>query len=85
MVSVFVIISEMTPVNGTHPASSNIAFFANEDVARGYLHGLWITHGDPDTWLDSNDTVFYADVDPEKYDYIEYRIEEHHIQTGDPA
>jgi hypothetical protein len=77
MSTVFVIISEQQPVNGTYPASSNESFWTNE-------HDAW-TELDRIAWqngyvLPAHDDVFVLENDPEKYEYIEYRIEEHKIK-----
>lgn len=84
MSSVFVIISETMPVNSTHPASAIIAVYDTEQNAwehlAGLAYGLGTEDGDP---LSPDETVFYAKVDPEKFEYSEYRIEEHAIKTGE--
>lgn len=83
MKSVFVIIAETMPVNGTYPASSNETFWDSEQAAFDYLTKLFMLEGEPGGTLHLDDTCFYAEVDPEKFEYIEYRIEEHTIQTGE--
>lgn len=84
MSSVFVIISETMPVNGTYPASGVEKIYATEQDAWEYLAGLSFGLGTEDGEpLDPFDTAFYATVDPEKYEYTEYRIEEHTIQQGE--
>lgn len=84
MSSVFVIISETMPVNGTYPASGVEKVYSTERDAWDYLaglsFGLGTEDGDP---LAASDTAFYAVVDPEKYEYIEYRIEEHVVYHGE--
>lgn len=82
MKNVFVIISETMPVNGTYPASSNDSFWASEELAWQRLSEMaYQLEGQV---LSPNDTVFYDEsFDPEKYEYIEYRIEEHTVQTGE--
>lgn len=82
MKSVFVIISETMPVNGTYPASSNDSFWASEEYAWHRL--AEIAYQLDGTFLQYDETVFYTEsFDAEKYDYIEYRIEEHVIKTGE--
>lgn len=87
MSSVFVIISETMPVNGTYPASGIESVWATEDAAIGELYYQASLEGGPAEIesLDQlliGDTTYYAKHDPEKFEYIEYRIEEHVIQTG---
>lgn len=80
MSSVFVIISETMPVNGTYPASSNESFWSSEADAWMRLAGIAYADG---VELEGGETVYYSMHDPEKFEYIEYRIEEHVIQTGE--
>jgi hypothetical protein len=78
MNSVFVVISETMPINGTYPASHIDSFWSTEGWAWGRLNELAVGDG---VELEFDATTYYVDVDPEKYEYTEYRIEEHTIQT----
>ncbi len=82
MSSVFVIISETMPVNGTYPASGIESVWHTEDDAINELYYQATQDGVFDG-VSLGDTSYYADVDEEKFDYIEYRIEEHTIRTGE--
>lgn len=82
MSSVFVIISETMPVNGTYPASGIESVWLAESDAQDKLYDMAINNG-ADGYVEHGDTVFYATVDQEKYEYIEYRIEEHTVQAGE--
>lgn len=82
MKNVFVIISETMPVNGTYPASSNEGFFATERLAWERLAEM--AYQLDNTFIADDDTIFYTEsFNPEKYEYIEYRIEEHTVQHGE--
>jgi len=82
MASVFVIISETMPVNGTYPASGIESVWSTEDVAWVRLSEICMSLNS--SILSMDDTIFYDEsFDPEKYEYIEYRIEEHTIQSGE--
>jgi hypothetical protein len=81
--SVYILISEQMPVNGTYPASGiesvhetiHQAWCALDDIATAY-----------DVFIQSYETVFYVPdekLDLERYEYIEYRIEEHEVK-GEP-
>lgn len=84
MSSVFVIINESMPVNGTYPTTTNIAFYATEQFAWEHMAGLAYGLGTEDNEpLGHDDTVFYAKVNPEKFEYSEYRIEEHTVRTSE--
>lgn len=77
---VFVVISETMPVNGTYPASALEGLYTDEDSAWSHLYTIAVGDGNEDSFADS-DTVYYAKHDPEKYEYIEYRIEEHEVKA----
>lgn len=79
MSSTFVIICEELPVNGTYPASHNESFWTNE-------HDAW-TELDRIAWqngyvLPARDDAFFVENEPDKYEYREYRIEEHEMKGG---
>lgn len=75
---VFVVISETMPVNGTYPASGNDSFWVDEYGAWTRLAAIAYADG---MELEGGETVYYSTRDPEKFEYIEYRIEEHEVKV----